>query len=268
MATPYAPLALVTGASSGIGLELARICCEEGMRVVIAANEPEVEDARQELESAGGQVRAVNCDLSTPEGVDELLASIGGTEGQIDYLFANAGKGLGRAFIDQRVEDIMEVIHTNVTGTVYLLHNVVRAMVARDSGRVLITGSIAGFMPGSFQAVYNGTKAFLDNFSLGLRNELKDTNVTISCLMPGPTDTEFFERADMMDTKVGQDENKSDPAMVARTGFDAMMKGEASVVAGLGNKMQAAMASILPKTASAEQHRKLAEPGTGKGKEH
>jgi short-subunit dehydrogenase len=262
MAMSYAPLAVVTGASTGIGLELARLCSEEGMRLVIVANEPEIDDAKTELE--GAQVRAVNADLSTPEGVDELLATVMRTEGEIDYLFANAGKGLGGAFIDQSIDDIMEVIQTNVTGTVYLLHHVVRSMVARDSGRVLITGSIAGFLPGSFQAVYNGTKAFLDNFALGLRNELKDTNVTVSCLMPGPTDTEFFERADMMDTKVGQDESKGDPAKVARIGFDAMMKGEASVVAGMGNKMQVAMAKILPKTASAEQHRKLAEPGTGK----
>ncbi len=264
MATSYAPLALVTGASSGIGRELARICCEEGMRVVIAANEPEIEDARQELEAAGGKVTAVTCDLSTVAGVHDLLTAVEGSEGEIDYLFANAGRGLGRAFVDQDIGDIVHVIDTNVTGTIHLLHHVVRSMVARNSGRVLITGSIAGILPGSFSAVYNGTKAFLDNFALGLRNELKDTNVTVSCLMPGPTDTEFFERADMMDTRVGQDENKADAAKVARVGFDAMMKGEASVVAGMGNKMQAAMANILPKTASAEQHRKLAEPGTGK----
>jgi short-subunit dehydrogenase len=138
-------------------------------------------------------------------------------------------------------------------------------MVDAGNGRVLITGSIAGILPGSFSAVYNGSKAFLDNFAYGLRNELKDLGVTITCLMPGPTDTNFFERADMLDTKVGQEgTKKDDPADVARTGYDAMMRGEASVVHGMMNKVQAAMGNILPKTASAEQHRKMAEPGAAK----
>ena len=134
-------------------------------------------------------------------------------------------------------------------------------MRAAGRGRVLITGSIAGILPGSFSAVYNGSKAFLDNFASGLRNELKDTGVSITCLMPGPTDTAFFDRADMADTKVGEGK-KDDPADVARTGYDAMLKGEASVVHGIKNKMQAAMANVLPKTASAESHRKMAEPGS------
>jgi short-subunit dehydrogenase len=138
-------------------------------------------------------------------------------------------------------------------------------MRARGQGRILITGSIAGFMPGSFQAVYNGTKAFIDSFSFALRNELKDTNVTVTCLMPGATETEFFERADMLDTKVGQ-QKKGDPADVAKVGFEAMMKGEGDVVAGWKNKIQSAVASITPSSMLAEQHRKMAEPGTAKKK--
>jgi short-subunit dehydrogenase len=136
-------------------------------------------------------------------------------------------------------------------------------MRERGQGRILITGSIAGFMPGSFQAVYNGTKAFIDSFSFALRNELKDTGVTVSCLMPGPTDTEFFERADMLDTKVGQ-EKKADPAKVAKVGFEAMLEGEGDVVAGWKNKLQAAIANVTPSSVLAEQHRKMAEPGTAK----
>jgi short-subunit dehydrogenase len=118
-------------------------------------------------------------------------------------------------------------------------------------------------MPGSFQAVYNGTKAFIDSFSFALRNELRDSGVTVTCLMPGPTETEFFERADMLDTKVATDE-KDDPAMVARVGFDAMMKGEGDLVAGWRNKLQTAMASVTPAGRLAEQHRRMAEPGSGK----
>jgi len=146
----------------------------------------------------------------------------------------------------------------------YLIHHVGRGMRARGRGRILITGSIAGFMPGTFQAVYNGTKAFIDSFSWALRNELKDTGVTVTCLMPGPTDTEFFERADLMDTKVGTQQNKSDPVDVARVGFKAMMDGDGDVVAGLKNKLQTAMAGVTPAAVLAEQHRKMAEPGTAK----
>src|SRR5215213_3153200 len=135
-------------------------------------------------------------------------------------------------------------------------------MRARGRGRILITGSIAGFMPGSFQAVYNGTKAFIDSFSFALRNELKETEVTVTCLMPGATETEFFERADMLDTKVGQQE-KDDPAKVARDGFDAMMSGEGDVGSGWQNKLQTTLANVTPAGALAEYHRKLAEPGSG-----
>jgi short-subunit dehydrogenase len=137
-------------------------------------------------------------------------------------------------------------------------------MVSNRGGKILITGSIAGYIPGTFQAVYNGSKAFIDSFALALRNELKDTGVTVTCLMPGVTDTEFFERADLMDTKVGMQENKADPAAVAKIGFDAMMKGESDVVAGFKNKLQVAMAGITPKEVLAEQHRKQAEPGTAR----
>jgi len=155
------------------------------------------------------------------------------------------------------------VLDTNVTGTLYLIHKVAREMRQRGKGRILITGSIAGFMPGTFQAVYNGTKAFLDSFSFALRAELKDSGVTVTCLMPGPTDTEFFQRADMLDTKVGTD--KKQPAdEVARIGFAAMMRGDGDVVAGWKNKLQQAVANLTPSALLAEQHRKMAAPGTAK----
>jgi short-subunit dehydrogenase len=136
-------------------------------------------------------------------------------------------------------------------------------MRARDHGRILITGSIAGFMPGTYQAVYNGTKAFLDSFSFALRAELKDTRITVTCLMPGATETEFFERADMTDTKVGTSQ-KDNPADVAKTGFEAMMAGEGDVVSGWKNKLQAAIANVTPAGMLAESHRKMAQPGSGK----
>jgi uncharacterized protein len=254
------PLALVTGASSGIGYELAKLAAQDGYDLVVAADQPEIVEAAQALRELGVQAEPVQADLATLDGVDSLVAALGGRP--IDVLIANAGHGLGRAFLDQDFSDIRHVIDTNVTGTVYLLHKALPAMRDRGRGTVLITGSIAGLMPGSFQAVYNGTKAFVDSFSFAIRNELKDSGVTITCLMPGPTDTEFFERADMLDTKVGADPKKADPADVAKAGYEAMKRGEGDVVAGLKNKIQAAMAAVTPQSMLAEQHRKMAEPGT------
>jgi len=254
-------LAVVTGASSGIGYELARICAENNFDLVIAADEPEIEKAAEAFRSLGADVTAVETDLATLDGVDELYNAIGGRP--VDALLANAGHGLGQAFLDQEFDEIAHVIDTNITGTVYLIHQVGKDMRARGAGRILITGSVAGFMPGTFHAVYNGTKAFIDSFSWAIRNELKDSGVTVTCLMPGATETEFFERAGMTDTKVGTD-SKDSPVDVAKAGFDAMMNGEGDVVAGWKNKVQTTIANVTPASVLAEQHRKMAEPGTGK----
>ena len=260
MSETLRPLAVVTGASSGIGYELARLCAENGFDLVIAADRPEIVEAAQAFEALGARVDQIQVDLSTEEGVDRLCELIG--DRPVDALLANAGHGLGHAFLDEDWTAARHVIDTNVTGTAYLAHKLGRRMRERDRGRILFTGSIAGLMPGAFQAVYNGTKAFVDSFSWALRNELKDTGVTVTCLMPGATDTEFFERAGMEDTKVGAGK-KDDPADVARTGFEAMMKGEGDVIHGLKNKIQGALGAITPESVKAEQHRKMAEPGSG-----
>lgn len=255
------PLAVVTGASSGIGYELAKLAAQDGHDLVIAADRPEIVEAAQALRGLGASVEDLQVDLSTKEGVEQLYGLIGGRP--VDALLANAGHGLGHAFLDEDFDEAMHVVNTNITGTIYLAYKVGRDMRERDKGRILFTGSIAGLMPGSFQAVYNGTKAFVDSFSFALRNELKDTGVTVTCLMPGPTDTEFFARAGLLDTKVGADPKKADPADVAKAGYEAMKRGEGDVVAGLKNKLQAAMAAVTPQSVLAEQHRKMAEPGGG-----
>jgi len=261
MNTTDVPFAIVTGASSGIGYELAKCCAKGGFDLLIAADEPSIQTAAQQLRQFGRQVQAVEADLATFEGVEKLYAAAAGRP--VDALLANAGRGLGKSFLDQNWKDIQRVIDTNVTGTLALIHQVGRDMVTRGRGRILITGSIAGFMPGTFQAVYNGTKALLDSFSFALRAELKDSGVTVTCLMPGATETEFFERADLMDTKVGTD--KKQPAdEVAKVGYEAMMKGDGDVVAGWSNKLRAAIANITPSAILAEQHRKMAAPGTAK----
>ncbi len=255
------PLAIVTGASSGIGYELAKLCAQNGYDLLIAADQAAIHDAAKDFQALGAEVEAIETDLATLEGVDKLYAAIRGRP--IGALLANAGHGLGHAFLDQEFAEARHVVDTNITGTIYLIHKVGRDMRARNEGRILITGSIAGFMPGTFQAVYNGTKAFIDSFSFALRAELKDTNVTVTCLMPGATETEFFERAGMEDTQVGQ-AKKDDPATVARVGFDAMMKGEGDVVSGWKNKFTTILANVTPAGMLAEQHRKMAEPGSGK----
>jgi short-subunit dehydrogenase len=254
-------LAVVTGASTGIGYELAKCCAKDGFDLLVAADEPAIFAAADDFRAFGVTVQAVQADLATTEGVDELYGATNGRP--IDALLANAGRGLGHAFLDQQWADIRRVIDTNVTGTVYLLHKVGKDMRRQGSGRILITGSIAGFMPGTFQAVYNGTKALLDSFSFALRAELKDTGVTVTCLMPGATETDFFERAEMLDTKVAQSK-KDDPADVARVGYDAMMRGDGDVVSGWQNKLRSAIANITPAGVLAEVHRGMAEPGSGK----
>jgi short-subunit dehydrogenase len=264
MNSPNAKLAVVTGASTGIGLELARLCAVNRYDLIIAADEPLIADAARELAESGVTCTPVECDLATAEGVRRLTDAIG--DRPIDALLANAGRGLGKAFLDQDLNEVLRVIHTNIDGTVRLIFEVGQSMRSRGQGRILITGSIAGLMPGTFQAVYNGSKAFLDSFSVALSNELKDSGVTVTCLMPGATETDFFERADMLDTKVGSGE-KASAADVAKIGFEALMNGELKVVAGFANKVRAAVSHVAPDSALAQMHRGMAEPGHAKAEE-
>ncbi|HEY6813993.1 MAG TPA: SDR family NAD(P)-dependent oxidoreductase [Croceibacterium sp.] len=254
--------AVITGASSGIGLELAKLAAADGFDLLLAADRS-FDEAMAALSGFAVEVGSIQADLATDEGVACLLGLVG--ERPVDVLVANAGHGLGHAFLEQDPKDWRHVIDSNVTGTLLLLQPIVRRMAARGEGRVLLTGSIAGHIAGSFQAVYNGTKAFVDSFSDALGNELKDSGVTVTCLKPGATDTEFFARADMLDTKVGQ-AKKDDPAAVARTGWEAMLSGERSVVHGLLNKLQVAGAKIAGGGVAAGMHRKQAEPGSAEDK--
>ncbi|HEY0164857.1 MAG TPA: SDR family NAD(P)-dependent oxidoreductase [Sphingomicrobium sp.] len=250
--------AIVTGASSGIGLELARLAAADGFDLLVVADTPLV-DATSQLSSLGVEVRTVETDLASFEGVDRLLQAAG--DRPVDLLFANAGHGLGDAFLGQDPAEWRHVIDTNITGTVYLIQKVAQRMVARGEGRILITGSIAGHMAGAFQAVYNGTKAFIDSFSDALRNELKDTGVTVTCLKPGATDTEFFERANLEDTFVGA-MKKDDPTDVAKAGYKALLKGERGEIYSIKNKLQVAAANVLGGGFSAAVHRSQTEPGS------
>lgn len=260
----HRPLAVVTGASSGIGLELARQFAEHGFDLIVTAHQDSTAEVRQLGAALGAAVTVVQADLATYDGVEALYAQIQAAGRPVEAIALNAGVGVGGDFArDTDLRDELNLIQLNVVSVVHLAKRVVRDMVGRGEGRMLFTASIASLMPGPFEAVYAASKAFVHSFAEALRNELKDSGVTVTSLLPGPTDTNFFERADMEDTRAGSGK-KDDPAQVAQQGFEALMKGDDKVVAGrLSNKVQAAMSGVMPDKVKAENHRKLSEPGSG-----
>ena len=258
------PLAVVTGASNGIGYELAKQFAQNGFDLLVTSTGPSINEAAIAFEKLGAQVETVEADLATYDGVETLYNKIKATGRSVDAIAINAGVGVGGDFARETdLKDELNLINLNVVSSVHLAKRVLKDMVDRDQGRILFTSSIAALMPGPFEAVYAASKAFLHSFSEALRNELKDTGVTVTSLMPGPTDTNFFHRAGMDETKAGADK-KDDPAMVAKQGFEALMAGKDSIVAGsLKTKLQGTVSKVLPDTANAEQHRQLTEPGSG-----
>jgi short-subunit dehydrogenase len=261
--TDSRPLAVVTGASSGIGLELAKQFAEHQYDLLINAEDGDLDTVAAQLTSSGASVQPIRADLRTVEGVERLWEQVAATGRPLDVAALNAGVGEGGPFMETDLSAELEIIDINVRSTVVLAKRVLRAMAARGEGKVLITSSIASTMPGSFQAVYNASKSFLQSFTEALQNELKDTDITITSLMPGPTETNFFDRAHMDDTAVGQ-MNKDDPAEVAKQGFEALMKGKETIAASsMKTKTQAVVNKVLPDKVKAAAHRRMAEPGSG-----
>ena len=260
--TEEKPLALVTGASSGIGRALARQFVTHGYDVVVAAEDDDIHAAADELNRLGGEAQPVQVDLSTAEGVEGLAARVEGLGRPLDALALNAGVGVGGPFADNDLDAELRLVDLNVRSTVHLAKIVVPDMVARGAGKVLVTASIAATAPGPYHATYAASKAFVHSFAEAVRHELKDTGVTVTSLMPGPTDTPFFERAGMTDTKVASGP-KDDPDEVAKDGFDALMAGKASVVAGsLKNRAQAEVSTHLPDTIAAAAQARMTQPGS------
>ncbi|WP_367138088.1 SDR family NAD(P)-dependent oxidoreductase [Saccharothrix sp. HUAS TT1] len=257
------PLAVVTGASSGIGLELARVFVEHGYDLVVAAENDAVHDVARELATGGARVDPVRADLATFAGNEDLVAVVEGFGRPVDALAVNAGIGIGGDFVDDSdLRTHLRVVDLNIGSAVHLAKRLVPAMVDRGAGRVLFTSSVAATAPGPFHSVYAASKAFLASFSQALREELRDSGVTVTALMPGPTDTDFFRRAGMTDTKVATGP-KDDPAEVARAGFEALMDGDDHVVAGsLRNKAQAVAGRALPDPVKARAMRAMTEPGS------
>jgi short-subunit dehydrogenase len=258
--TDFRPLAVVTGASSGIGRELARQFAANGFDVLAAAEDSELASTADELAASGAEIRAVQADLSTDEGVDKLMEAIAASGRRVDALALNAGVGNGGAFVDVSLTDEQRLIALNIGSTVHLAQRIVPDMARRGEGRVLFTSSVVSQMPGPYYATYGASKAFIQSFAQALRYELKDTGVTVTAMLPGPTDTGFFERAGMEGTGVDSSD-KDDPADVAKDGFEALMAGRSQVVAGSArNKVQAAAAKLMPDQARAATHARMTKP--------
>jgi len=254
------PLAVVTGASSGIGLALAKQFTDHDFDVLVAAEDDAIHEAAQMLARSGCDVRAEQVDLATLVGVEQLYSTITAMGRPVAAAALNAGVGAGGRFAETDLEADLNVIALNVTSTVHLSKLLVRDMVREGSGRLLFTASIAATMPGPFYATYAASKAFIHSFAEAIRYELKDSGVTVTSLMPGPTDTDFFEAADMLDTKVGEGP-KDDPDDVARDGFEALMAGKDHVVAGsFKNKAQTLAANVLPDPAASAVHAGMTKP--------
>lgn len=252
-------LAVVTGASTGIGYQLARIAVEDGYALVICADEEKIHEAADKLRRLGGEVDAMMVDLATRQGVQEFWQAIGNRD--IDLFFANAGRALGHAFHEQAWPDVQRRIDLNILQTTSMLHKVGQKMHRRGSGRILVTGSIGGFVPGPFDAVYNATKAYLDSLCYALQDEWRDSPVTLTCLMPGPTETPIFHRPEnaLEDAPIAESDSKDDPARVARAGYEALMRGDRGVVPGFTSKIITMLAGVVPQSVLARLHRSGAE---------
>lgn len=259
------PLAAVTGASSGIGYELSLQFAQHGHDLVVCAEDAGVHIAAQAFEEAGARVHAVQADLRRPEGVEQFYEAIVGQGTPLAALALNAGVGVLGDFVRETdLREELAMIQLNVVSVVHLAKLVARDMVSRGEGRILITASVAGTMPTPQSAVYGATKAFDLSFAASLGHELKDTGVTVTALIPGPTDTDFFDREGGSDTKAAQEAEKNDPADVSKQAFDALMAGKDRVygATSLATKLQGMTSRFVPESIKAAQHQKMSEHGS------
>ncbi|KEO74755.1 SDR family NAD(P)-dependent oxidoreductase [Anditalea andensis] len=253
---------LITGGTEGIGFELARLFAKDSYQLILVSrSEEKLHIASKSLETEFNvKVHTISVDLKNHENTKQLYQDIKELVGEVDVLINNVGQGEYGKFLDNNVDRELEIIHLNIGSYVILTKYFLKDMVERNRGKILNVGSIAGETPGPWQAVYHGTKAFVNSFTEAIRNEVKDTDITITLLRPGATDTEFFDKADMEESKMVQDGNLADPAKVAQDGYDALMAGKHSVTSGLMNKIMVGMANILPDNLAAESMNKQQKP--------
>lgn len=252
--------ALITGATSGIGYELAKLFAKDKYNLVIVARDSSaLERTASELRSEGIQVHTIAKDLFLRESAREIYDEVKSLRIHIDILVNDAGQGYYGKFEDTDLEKEIDIIQLNVISCITLTKLFLKDMLLMNDGRILNVGSIAGEAPGPYQSVYHGTKAFVNSWTAAIRNELKDTNITVTALLPGATDTDFFNKADMLDSKI-LDSKLSNPEDVAKDGYDALMSGDDKIVSGMKNKVQVAMANVLPDSVASETMGKQQEP--------
>ncbi len=257
-------LAVVTGASSGIGYNLAKVFAENGYDLIIGAEDTGIQNAASELKAIGVNVTPVQADLATFDGCKQFWQQVESSGRTLDAVALNAGVGEGGLFAESDLQKEIAIVRLNCESTIHLAKYAVQTMVKQGSGKILITSSIAGEMVAPKEAVYAASKAFDLSFARSLRYELKDSGITVTALQPGPTDTNFFERADLGDTKAGTSGKKdSEPYEVAQQGFKALMNGDEHVYsASLTTKIQGALAGIAPEGLVAKMHEKMTEPAS------
>jgi short-subunit dehydrogenase len=260
--------ALITGASSGFGYEFAKRFAKDGYDVILVSrNGEKLQDVAQEVKMIN-DVRAIviEKDLAKPDAAVELYNEVVNQHIQVDVLINNAGVGEHGFFTDTDMDRELAIINLNVIALMQLTKLFMKDMVARDSGKILQLASTASVAPLPLMAVYSGTKAFVYSFTQALVNELKDTNVTMTALLPGASDTDFFHKAHAEDTVIYNQTSLSDPADVVKDGYNALMKGKAKVVSGMKNKVQAAMSNIMPENAVTGSMRKFMDESSSKDK--
>lgn len=254
--------ALITGASSGIGRALAHEFAGHGFNLILTAEDERLVAVGAEVREHGVDVRLIRVDLRSEAGVSQLWAEATQDEPSIAAAALNAGVGVGGGtFVDTDLQAHLDVIKLDVSSTVQLTHLVLRRMLAQNRGRLMITSSLVAAMPGAYQVTYNGSKSFLQSFAEGLQTELKDSPVTVTSLMPGPVQTDFFRRADMLDTPLGA-ARKVEPEVVARKAYQGLMRGRRRVIGGkLGTYAMERLNTVLPDAAKAKMQELMSKPG-------
>jgi short-subunit dehydrogenase len=256
--------ALITGATSGIGYELAKLFAKDQYNLVIVSrDQQELERRAEEFRQHGVEVISIARDLFNREESFALYDEVRNRGIQINVLVNDAGQGLYGKFQDTDIQRELNIIELNISSLVILTKCFLKEMVQRNEGKILNLASIASKVPGPWQSVYHGTKAFVLSFSEAIREELRETNITVTALMPGVTDTDFFNKADMQSSKAVQDESKmADPADVARDGYEALMAGKDKVISGIKNKLQVGMSNLMPDSTVAHQMNEQQKPAS------
>jgi short-subunit dehydrogenase len=254
--------ALITGATSGIGYELAKLFVKDGYNLVIVSRDPvELRKVSTEFEKSGVSVTTIAKNLFDSNNAFEVYDEVKAKGIEINVLVNNAGHGIYGEFSETDLRKELSIIQLNISSVVVLTKLFMQDMIKRGEGKILNTSSIASQSPGPWQSVYHGTKAFVQSFTEAIRYELKDKGVTVTALLPGATDTDFFRKANMESSKIVQDESKlSDPADVAKDGYEALMAGKDMVVSGLKNKLNVTMNHLTSDEKNAEKMAKQQEP--------